>query len=107
MLVRDVMTHNVVTVSSDTPVLDAERILEFHKFERLPVVDKGKLVGIVTKDDFLKASPSSASSLSRSEVLYAMTKLTVKEIMKKNVETSRWLHASDGGGKDRGNIDQQ
>lgn len=87
MLVRDVMTHNVVTISSDTPVLDAEQILEFHKFERLPVVDKGILVGIVTKDDLLKASPSSASSLSRSELLYVLTKLTVKEIMKKNVVT--------------------
>jgi len=81
------MTHNVVTISSDTPVLDAERVLEFHEFERLPVVDKGKLVGIVTKDDLLKASPSSATSLSRGELLYLMTKLTVKEIMKKNVIT--------------------
>jgi len=81
------MTYNVVTIPSDMPVLDAERILEFHKFERLPIVDKDKLVGIVTKDDLLKASPSSATSLSRGELLYLMTKLTVKEIMKKNVIT--------------------
>jgi len=48
MLVRDVMTSNVITIPSDTPVLEAERILAFHKFERLPIVDKGKLVGLVT-----------------------------------------------------------
>ena len=87
MLVRDVMTSNVITIPSDTPVLEAERILAFHKFERLPIVDKGKLVGLVTKDDLLKAEPSSATSLSRGELLYLLSKLTVKEIMKKNVVT--------------------
>ena len=87
MLVRDVMTSNVITIPSDTPVLEAERILEFHKFERLPVVDKGKLVGLVTKDTLLKATPSSATALSRGELLYLLSKLTVKDIMKKNVVT--------------------
>ena len=87
MLVRDVMTSNVITIPSDTPVLEAERILSFHKFERLPIVDKGKLVGLVTKDDLLKAEPSSATSFSRGELLYLLSKLTVKEIMKKNVVT--------------------
>jgi acetoin utilization protein AcuB len=87
MLVRDVMTYNVVTVPSTIPVLEAERLLESHQFERLPVVDKGKLVGLVTKDTLLKASPSPATSLSRGELLYVLSKLTVKEIMKKTVVT--------------------
>jgi len=87
MLVRDVMTYNVITVPSTIPILEAERFLESHRFERLPVVDKGKLVGIVTKDTLLKASPSPATSLSRGELLYLLSKLTVKEIMKKNVVT--------------------
>jgi len=87
MLVRDVMTHNVITVPSTITVFEAERLLEFHKFERLPVVDKGKLVGLVTKDTLLKASPSPATSLSRGELLYVLSKLTVKEIMKTNVVT--------------------
>ena len=42
MLVRDVMTYNVVTVPSGIPIFEAERLLEAHKFERLPVVDTGK-----------------------------------------------------------------
>jgi len=63
MLVRDVMTYNVVTIPSSMPVLEAERILEFHKFERLPAVDKGKLLGIVTKGNHLKDSPSQATGL--------------------------------------------
>ena len=65
MLVRDVMTHNVVTIPSNMPILEAERLLEFHKFERLPIVDRGKLVGLVTKDTLLKATPSHATSFSR------------------------------------------
>ena len=87
MLVRDVMTYNVVTVPSGIPIFEAERLLEAHKFERLPVVDKGKLVGLVTKDTLLKASPSQATSLSRGELLYVLSRLTVKEIMKTNVVT--------------------
>ena len=83
MLVRDVMTHNVVTISSNMPILEAKRLLEFHKFERLPIVDKGKLVGLVTKDNLLKASPSPATTLSRGELHYLLSKLTVKEIIMK------------------------
>ena len=87
MLVRDIMTNNVISIPSDTPVLEAERIMEFHKFERLPVVDRGKLVGLITKDNLLKASPSEATSFSRGELLYLLSKLTVKDIMVKKVVT--------------------
>jgi acetoin utilization protein AcuB len=87
MLVRDIMTSNVITIPSDTPVLEAEQIMAFHRFERLPVVDKGKLVGLVTKDNLLKATPSDATSFSRGELYYLLSKLTVKEIMKKKVVT--------------------
>jgi acetoin utilization protein AcuB len=87
MLVQDIMTSNVITIPSDTPVLEAEQIMTFHRFERLPVLDKGKLVGLVTKDNLLKASPSDATSFSRGELYYLLSKLTVKEIMKKQVVT--------------------
>jgi acetoin utilization protein AcuB len=87
MFVRDIMACNVVTISSDTYVLDAERTMEFHRISRLPVVDKGKLVGIVTKDDILKASPSSTAPFNQRQLFYLMSKLTVKEIMKSRVVT--------------------
>ena len=87
MLVRDIMTSNVITIPSDTPVLEAERIMSFHKVERLPVVDKGKLIGLVTKDTLLKAGPSESTSFSRGELYYLMSKLTVKGIMKKDPVT--------------------
>ncbi len=87
MLVKDAMTKEVVTITSNTPVLEAERILQSSNFERLPVVDDGKLVGIVTKDTLLKASPSVATSLSRGELFYLLSKLLVKDIMKKRLVT--------------------
>ncbi|OGP53494.1 MAG: hypothetical protein A2Y65_10735 [Deltaproteobacteria bacterium RBG_13_52_11] len=87
MLVRDIMTSNVITIPSDTPMFEAEKIMEFHKIERLPVVDKGKLVGLVTKDTLLKAGPSEATTFSRGELYYLLSKLMVKEIMKKDVVT--------------------
>jgi acetoin utilization protein AcuB len=87
MLVRDIMTKNVITIPRDTPVFEAEQIMVFHRFERLPVVDKGKLLGLVTKDNLLKASPSNATTFSRGELYYLLSKLTVKEIMTKGVVT--------------------
>jgi acetoin utilization protein AcuB len=88
MLVRDIMTTNVVTVPGNTSVTDAGEILRAHKIERLPVVDKGKLVGIVTKDKLLRVSPSPATSLSIHELTYLLSKMTVKEVMKKDIVTA-------------------
>jgi acetoin utilization protein AcuB len=55
-----------------------------NNIRRLPVVDKGKLLGIVTRHDLLEASPSPATSLSVHELNYLLSKMKVKEIMKKN-----------------------
>ncbi len=87
MRIKDVMTKNPVTVDSDTLVLDAQKIMKENSIRRLPVVDKGKLVGIVTKHDLLEASPSPATSLSVFELNYLLAKMTVKEIMNKNLVT--------------------
>ncbi len=87
MRIKDIMTYNVVTITSSTPIIEAERILTAHGFERLPVVDMGKLVGLVTKDNVLKAGPSAATTLTRGEAVYLLTRLTVSEVMKRNVVT--------------------
>ena len=84
MRIRDVMTKNPITVESDTLVLDAQRIMKENNIRRLPVVDKGKLKGIITKHDLLEAAPSPATSLSIHELNYLLSKMKVKEIMKKD-----------------------
>jgi acetoin utilization protein AcuB len=78
------MTKNPITVDSETLVLDAQKIMKENNIRRLPVVDKGKLVGMITKHDLLEASPSPATSLSIHELNYLLSKMKVKEIMKKN-----------------------
>jgi len=87
MQVSDIMTTNVVTIPSSTSIADAKRILEAHRFRRLPVVDKGRLVGIVTERGLEQVSPSKATSLSVWELTYLLNKTTVKEIMERNVVT--------------------
>jgi acetoin utilization protein AcuB len=87
MYVRDIMTTNVVTIPSSTSIADAKRIMEAHRIRRLPVVDKGKLVGIVTDRRLESVSPSKATSLTVWELTYLLNKTTVKEIMEKNVVT--------------------
>ncbi|OGO02540.1 MAG: hypothetical protein A2Y91_01450 [Chloroflexi bacterium RBG_13_54_8] len=87
MLVRDIMTSNVITVSSDTLMIEAGKTMDFHRIERLPVVDKGKLVGILTKSILEKSAPSGATSLTRWELNYLLGKMKVKEIMRTDVTT--------------------
>lgn len=87
MYVRDIMTTNVVTIPSSTSIVDAKRIMTAHRIERLPVVDKGNLVGIVTARRLEQVSPSKATSLSIWELSYIFDKTTVTEVMEKNVIT--------------------
>ncbi len=85
MRVREFMTTNVITVSSKTSILDAQKYMSVHKVRRLPVVDKGKLVGIVSDRRVAAASPSAATSLSVWEINNLLSKMTVGEVMTKPV----------------------
>ncbi len=87
MRIRDMMTKNPITVDSETLVIDAQKIMKENNIRRLPVVEKGKLLGIITKHDLLEAAPSPATSLSVHELNYLLSKMKVKEIMKKNPVT--------------------
>jgi len=52
--VRDVMRRGVIAVAPETPVMDVLRIMGAKDIGRVPVVDKDRLVGIVTRTDILK-----------------------------------------------------
>ncbi len=54
MNASDVMTRNVVSIAPDATVLQAARMMLEHHISGLPVVDDGKLVGIVSEGDFLR-----------------------------------------------------
>jgi len=87
MFIRDVMTTNVVTIPSSTSLADARRIVDAHRIKRLPVVDKGKLVGMVSRDTLDKAGPSKLTTFSMHELSYLLSKVTVREVMKREVVT--------------------
>ncbi len=82
MSVSDFMTKTVVTVDSQTPIFDAVDLMKQHDIHRLPVVDDGKLVGLITE-----GTPSKATSLSVYEMNYLLNKTTVADIMLKKVTT--------------------
>jgi acetoin utilization protein AcuB len=81
MLVKDWMSPAPLTVSPETPVLEALRLLKERGFRRLPVVEGSKLIGIVTDKDLKDAMPSKATTLSVWEMSYLLAKLTVREVM--------------------------
>lgn len=87
MRVRDIMTKNPITVETDTLLRDAHRLMVKHRIRKLPVLKRGKLVGILTYDMILEASPSPATSLSIQEVHFLLAEMKVKEIMAKDPET--------------------
>jgi acetoin utilization protein AcuB len=89
MLVGKRMTVNPLTLQPDVSINDALALMRREKVRRVPVVDKkGKLVGVVTHNDLMQASPSSVTSLNMWEVTYLLSKITVQEVMKKDVVTA-------------------
>jgi acetoin utilization protein AcuB len=56
LTVGEVMTRSVIVIDSERAVAEAARIMVEHKIGALPVVDGGRLVGIVTESDFVRAA---------------------------------------------------
>jgi acetoin utilization protein AcuB len=86
-LVKDWMTRNIVVITPDTALPEAHRLMTDQRIRRLPVVQDGLLVGIVTLGDVRGAEPSGATSLSIWELNYLLNKLKIEEIMTRNLIT--------------------
>ena len=52
---REVITRPAICVAPDTPLAEVVRLMERHRVKRLPVVEGGRLMGIVTRADLLRA----------------------------------------------------
>ncbi len=88
MIIANVMTRNPIFVSPDMSVNDARALMTREKIGKLPVLDKNnRLVGIVTKKDLVKASPSAATTLDMYEISYLLSKLKVETVMERQVLT--------------------
>jgi len=87
MLVGERMSRPVISITRDMPIHDALALFKKEKIRRAPVLKDGKLIGIISDKDLLNASPSQATSLSVWEMNYMLSKITVKEVMTREVLT--------------------
>jgi acetoin utilization protein AcuB len=88
MLVYERMSRHPLTVKPDAPVDATLRRMREESVRRFPVVDaSGKLVGIVSDKDLLYAAPSPATSLSIYELHYLYSRITVQQVMTREVIT--------------------
>lgn len=90
MLVKNWMSKKVVTIDENDSMQDAINLIKEHKINMLPVMKKGKLIGIVTDRDLKKASASDATTLDVHELMYLISKIKIKDIMSKKPLTIRF-----------------
>ena len=81
MLVRYWMSKPVITIDIEDTMQDAKALLEKHEIRMLPVMEKNKLVGVVTDRDVKRASASSAASLEPHAIQEVISGIKIKEIM--------------------------
>ncbi len=88
MYVKDNMVPSPITIGPNQSVSEAIDIMSENKLHRLPVVDgSNKLVGLVTEGLIASNTPNSSTSLSVFELNYLLNKLTIKDIMIRDVIT--------------------
>jgi acetoin utilization protein AcuB len=81
------MTRNPITIEADASVIEAIHLMKEKSVRRLPVMQKGKFVGIVTDRMIKEYTPSKATSLDTWEVHYILSKTPVTEAMNPNPYT--------------------
>jgi acetoin utilization protein AcuB len=81
MLVKNWMSKKVITIDANDSMQEAIKLLKEHKIRMLPVIKKGKLVGIVTDRDLKQASASDATTLDIHELLYLIARIKVRDVM--------------------------
>ena len=84
MLVKNWMSKNVIAVDINDSMQEAIKLLKENDIKMMPVLKKGKLVGVVTDRDLKRASASDATTLDVHELLFLISKIKIKDIMTKD-----------------------
>lgn len=92
MLVKYWMNRNVVSVDADDSMQKAINLMQEHAARMLVVMNRQRLVGVVTDRDIKRASASEATSLEIHELLYIISRIRISDIMSSNVITVRPDH---------------
>lgn len=87
MIVRNWMQSEPLTVPADTLVADAKRMLTENNLRALPVVENGRLRGLITRKMCLRAAENVMRSQDAFEFQYYANRLKVKDLMVRNPKT--------------------
>lgn len=85
MYVKEYMSTNVITVTGDTSIKDAQKLMRDHKLQRLPVVEGSRLVGIVTECKISEARASLIASRNVRGIARHLAKMKVSDVMEGDV----------------------
>ncbi len=85
--VKNWMTSNTVTLSSNVALPDAYDFMLKNKLRRVPVMDNGVLVGIVTLGDLRRGDPPVGFDLDMFKTVEKLSKMEVHQVMTRNVHT--------------------
>ncbi len=77
--VSNIMTRLVITVSPNDNLLNVKHIFESHNIHHIPVVDEGKVVGMISKSDYYKVTPGLYYDAASEDNFYE--RIAVKEVM--------------------------
>lgn len=87
--VSDVMTTRVITATQETPLNDIAGLLEKHSIKRVPIVENGALVGIVSRANLIQALAADRKGL---EIPIPDAKL--RDRIMSHLKAQPWAHTS-------------
>jgi acetoin utilization protein AcuB len=75
------MTKNPVTIEQEASIIEAIHLMKEKGIRRLPVMHKGRFIGLITERMIKDYTPGKATSLDTWEVHYLLSKTAVKDVM--------------------------
>ncbi len=87
MPVQDWMSKDLITIDEDASIMKASKLMKQNHIRHLPVLRKGRLVGIVSDRELKEAAPSKATLLDIHEMYHLLDQVTVKGLMPKKLYT--------------------
>ncbi len=98
-VVADIMTREVITLYEEDNLDKIEEGMQRYRFRHLPVVDDGKLVGLVTHRDLLRAAASSLEPGGAQKTKIMNQQLFVRDLMQSELITTTADQSIKAAGK--------
>jgi CBS domain-containing protein len=87
--VADVMRTNVITAAPDTPLHEIAALLEKNSIKRVPIVENGQLVGIVSRANLIQAVASARKGLE-----IPLSDIAIRDEVMSKLKAQPWAHTS-------------